>query len=101
MAEPKHELKSWVGLFEPLLTGAKTHDIRVMDRDFQVGDICLVREWEPIKREYTGRQLYYEITYITSSKHQECAFSPSCLHYASAVLSVKLLPEDSVTCGGK
>lgn len=66
----KHELKSWVGLFEPLATGAKTHDVRVMDRDFQVGDVCWVREYEPIAKKYTGRSLFYEITYITSSKHQ-------------------------------
>lgn len=86
----KHELKSWVGLFEPLLSGAKTHDVRVMDRDYRVGDVCWVREYEPITKMYTGRSLFYEITYITSSKHQECAFSPAALHYASAVLSVRV-----------
>lgn len=83
-----HELKSWVGLFEPLFNGSKTHDIRVLDREYKIGDICWVREFEPITRKYTGRSLYYQITYITSSKHQECAFSPNTLHYASAVLSV-------------
>ncbi len=29
----QHELKSWVGLFEPINVGAKTHDLRVMDRN--------------------------------------------------------------------
>lgn len=91
MRKYQHELKSWVGLFEPLKTGVKTHDIRVMDRDFNVGDVCYVREYEPLTGQYTGRSLFYEITYITSSKHQECAFSPSALHYASGVLSVKVL----------
>ena len=86
----KHELKSWVGLFEPLLRGEKTHDLRVMDRDFQIGDLCWVREWNPVRREYTGRDLKYEITYITSAQHAHCAFSPNALHPAMAVLSVKV-----------
>lgn len=90
----KHDLKSWVGLFEPIFSGKKTHDLRVMDRDFQVGDVCLLREWEPTKREYTGRACYVEITYITSSKHGECAFSPTSLHPATGILSIKLLESD-------
>lgn len=80
--QAKHELKSWVGLFEPINSGAKTHDLRVMDRDYQIGDICHLNEWEPIKGKYTGRSCYVEITYITSSQHQHCAFSPFALHDA-------------------
>ncbi len=86
-----HEMKSWVGLFEPLSLGLKKHEFRVMDRDFQVGDICRVREFEPVSRTYTGRELEYEITYITSAQHQQCAFSPNALHPGMAVLSVKVL----------
>ena len=88
---PDHELKSWVGLFQPLYDGTKTHDLRVLDREFKIGDICWIREWEPRKREYTGREMWYEITYITSSQHAECAFSPNALHPATGILSVKKL----------
>lgn len=91
----KHDLKSWVGLFEPISDGSKTHDLRVLDRDYQVGDICLLREWEPIERKYTGRSCYVQVTYITSSKHGECAFSPTALHPATGILSIKLLEPDS------
>lgn len=87
----KHELKSWVGLFEPLFFGLKKHEFRVMDRDFAVGDVCRVREYEPTTKVYTGRELFYEITYITSSQHNHCAFSPNALHPGMAVLSVKVL----------
>jgi hypothetical protein len=86
-----HDLKSWVGLFEPLLKGDKTHDLRVMDRDYQIGDVCLLREYDPILKTYTGRECRVQITYITSSKHQECAFSPFALHSATAILSIKRL----------
>jgi hypothetical protein len=87
----QHELKSWVGLYEDLSLGNKKHEFRVMDRDFKVGDVCYVREWDAVKREYTGRSLFYRITYITSAQHSHCAFSPNALHPAMAVLSIQLL----------
>ena len=86
--EVKHELKSWVGLFEPIFKGEKTHDLRVLDRDYQVGDICLLREYDAVKKEYTGREVKVKVTYITSSKHKECAFSPIALHPATGILSI-------------
>ena len=89
MTDIKHFLKSWVGLFEPIYNGSKTHDLRVLDRDYQVGDICLLKEYKPIEREYTGRECLVEITYITSSQHGECAFSPFALHPATGILSIK------------
>lgn len=89
MREPDHVLKSWTGLFEPIHAGLKTHDLRVMDRDYKVGDICLLREYEAIEKKYTGRFVIVEITYITSSKHGECAFSPTVLHPATGILSIR------------
>lgn len=86
--EHKHELKSWIGLFEPIRIGIKTHDLRVMDRNYEVGDICLLREYNPIEKTYTGREVKVKITYITSSNHNECAFSPFSLHPATAILSI-------------
>lgn len=87
----KHELKSWVGLFEPLMLGQKKHDFRVLDRDYQVGDVCLLREYEPVTKTYTGRSALVRITYITSAQHQQCAFSPYALHPGMGVLSVELI----------
>lgn len=85
-----HELKSWVGLFEPIFQGLKTHDLRVLDRDYKVGDICLLREYEPITKKYTGREVVVEVTYITSKFHEACAFSPFALHEGMGVLSIRL-----------
>lgn len=89
MADVKHTLKSWTGLFEPIYNGEKTHELRVLDRDYQIGDRCLLQEYNPIKKEYTGREVEVEITYITSSQHKECAFSPMALHPATGILSIK------------
>jgi hypothetical protein len=89
MKEVKHTLKSWVGLFEPIFNGTKTHELRVLDRDYQIGDVCLLKEYDPIKMTYTGREVLVEVTYITSSLHKECAFSPMALHPATGILSIK------------
>lgn len=92
-----HELKSWVGLFEPIYNGEKTHELRVLDRDYKVGDFCLLREYHPTEQRYTGRKVWVEITYITSSKHQECAVSPTALHFATGILSIKKFdPRDKI-----
>lgn len=85
----KHYLKSWVGLFDPILDGTKTHDIRVMDRDYQIGDRLCLQEYDPLAKEYTGRYVVVEITYITSGAHKPCFFSPFTLHPAMAVLSIQ------------
>lgn len=90
---PTHELKSWVGLFEPIFRGEKTHDLRVLDRDFQVGDKCWLREWEATGRKYTGRSVCVKITYITSAQHAQCAFSPFTLHPSMGILSITRLDE--------
>ena len=89
--KPNHLLKSWVGLFQPIMDGKKTHDFRVLDRDFQVGDICLLQEYEPVAKTYTGRSVLVQITYITSAKHGHCAFSPFALHEGMGILSIKKL----------
>ena len=94
MGNYKHELKSWVGLFEPIMNGLKTHELRVLDRDYAVGDYCLLREYDPLKKTYTGRQCRVLITYITSSQHGECAFSPHALHPATGILSIQRVPDN-------
>lgn len=87
----RHILKSWTGLFQPIYDGLKTHDLRVMDRNFNEGDICLLLEYEPTKKLYTQRWVQVLITYITSKRHNPCAFSPYALHEAMGTLSIKVI----------
>ena len=61
-----HELKSWVGLFEPLIQGQKKHDLRVMDREYNVGDTLRLREYEPVSKTYTGREAFFRSEEHTS-----------------------------------
>jgi uncharacterized protein DUF3850 len=68
MAE--HELKSWPPFFTHMVSGEKTFDVRFNDREFQVGDTILFREWEPKEHGfhgapyYTDRQYRMRISYI-------------------------------------
>jgi len=60
-----HSLKCWPEFFEAMLKGEKTFDIRLNDRDFQVGDTVKMREYDPDTKEYTGRGMDFNIVYIT------------------------------------
>jgi hypothetical protein len=99
-----HTVKSWTYLYEANTSGRKTHDIRVMDRDYQVGDFLLMQEYHWGNQSYTGRQALFEISYITSAKvgvpnAPACAFSPTCLHPDYAVLSIRKV-DDREKIGG-
>lgn len=80
-----HELKTWPEPFAAVLAGTKRHEIRVDDRGFAVGDVLVLREWEPEPEKdaygfryaekpwrklyeydgYTGRVLTVRVTYLT------------------------------------
>lgn len=42
-----HELRCWPDQFDATYNGNKTHEVRVNDRDFQVGDYLFLREFVP------------------------------------------------------
>jgi hypothetical protein len=86
---PDHKVKSWTFLFEALLCGIKKHDVRDMtERDYKVGDIMLLEEFDPSTGEYTGRTALYRITYITD-KNTPCAFSSAVLDRDFGILSLE------------
>ena len=59
-----HELKTWPKYFIPVWNGHKTFEVRKNDRDFQVGDLLILREWDPETQDYTGWTLKCRVTYI-------------------------------------
>ncbi|WP_374029795.1 DUF3850 domain-containing protein [Bdellovibrio bacteriovorus] len=42
-----HKLKVWPEFYEPISLGLKTFEIRVNDRNFQMGDILVLRWFNP------------------------------------------------------
>lgn len=64
----KIEKKAWPKLFEKVLSGEKTFDLRLADWECQPGDILVLREWDPATKEYTGRAIEKEVTYVLKTK---------------------------------
>lgn len=60
-----HELKILPEYFSAVKNGAKKFECRINDRDYRVGDILHLREWQ-IK--YTGNDIKAQVTYILSDE---------------------------------
>lgn len=56
-----HALKIRPEYFAVVALGRKTFELRRNDRDFRVGDILRLREWDG--ERYTGRTVQRRITY--------------------------------------
>jgi len=61
-----HDLKCWPGCFADIMAYDKTFEVRKNDRDFKVGDILILREWDPSRKDYTGAVTRREVTYVIS-----------------------------------
>ncbi|WP_409977724.1 DUF3850 domain-containing protein [Bradyrhizobium sp. SZCCHNPS10062] len=84
-----HELKCWPQFFDEIQAGRKKHDLRRSnDRKFKVGDVLLLREFDPKKDGYTGRSTKVRVTYVTSSD-LPCALSREALHPNFCILSIQ------------
>lgn len=59
-----HELKCWIDVFYDMYIGLKTFEVRLNDRNYQVGDSLLLKEWDSDTNTYTGRQILKRVTYI-------------------------------------
>jgi len=60
-----HTLKAWPAAFRAVKNGTKTHEIRVADRPYAVGDSLLLHEWDNVTGAYTGYLCLVEVTFIT------------------------------------
>lgn len=62
----KHELKIEKDYFGSVLAGLKTFEIRFNDRNYQVGDVLVLKEWDWFSETFTGREIEKKVTYITN-----------------------------------
>lgn len=63
-----HQLKTWPEYFQAIADGKKTFEVRKDDRGFQVNDFLHLQEWDPLKGEYTGREIFKMVTYLLPSR---------------------------------
>ena len=59
-----HSLKTWPDLFQSTMLGLKTFEVRKNDRDFRPGETLILHEYDPDKKEYTGREAAFKISYL-------------------------------------
>jgi len=62
-----HTLKTWPPYFQDIWEGRKTAEVRKNDRDFAVGDVLILNEWNPEENEYTGSCLRVLVTHMLRS----------------------------------
>lgn len=60
-----HELKIYPDFFNAVISGEKTFEIRKNDRQFKVGDILALNEWD--WNSYTGRSCLVYVDFIMNN----------------------------------
>lgn len=59
-----HELKTVNPYFESVWDGSKTFEVRLNDRNFQVNDDVILREYDAETNRYSGDEIKVMITHI-------------------------------------
>lgn len=62
-----HKLKIWPSHYMDVSRGLKKAEVRFNDRDFKVGDLLSLEEFEPHEKRYTGQSMRTQITHILMS----------------------------------
>lgn len=57
----KIEKKIWPEYFQRILNGDKKFELRLADFECNLGDILILKEWNPKTQKYTGRIMEKEI----------------------------------------
>lgn len=58
-----HKLKTIQPFFDHVKQGYKSFEIRKNDRDFKVGDILILQEYDAQNQNYSGEELVREVLY--------------------------------------
>lgn len=94
----EHELKILPEYFEAVRTGIKTFEVRKKDRDFKVGDVLMLKEFnlqekyetiEGAETYFSGRKVLRQITYIFKDELESMG-----LNKDYVILGIKPIDED-------
>lgn len=53
--------KTWPEFFEKILNNEKKFELRLADFEVKEGDILILKEYNPKKKEFTGREIKKEV----------------------------------------
>jgi len=85
----KIEKKCWPEYFEKILSGDKRFELRLADWECKAGDILVLKEWNPKTKEYTGRAIEKEITYVLKTKDIHLWPKEEIEKYGFQIISIK------------
>lgn len=63
-----HDLKTWPEHFRDVRAGIKTAELRLNDRNYQPGDVLVLREYDPQTGEYTGEIETRAVTHVLADE---------------------------------
>jgi len=85
----KIEKKIWPGYPDKIISGEKTFEMRLADFDCEEGDILVLREWDPEKKKYTGREIEKNVTYVLKTKDLDFWDKADVEKYGYQMISIK------------
>lgn len=59
-----HHLKTWSEYYYSVGNGSKTFEVRKNDRNYKVGDILILKNWDNEKQRFFVGEITVEVTYI-------------------------------------
>jgi len=57
--------KIWPEYFEAVASGKKKYELRLCDFEIHPEDLLVLEEWDPKRREYTGRSFQAKVTSVS------------------------------------
>lgn len=61
-----HELKITPEHFAPVVEGFKSAELRINDRDYRIGDVLSLNEWDEKAKSYTGQHETVRIVHVAN-----------------------------------
>ncbi len=64
----RHEKKVWSEWFQKIVDDSKQFELRLADWQCNPGDELVLREWDPVGKQYTGRELTKQVSQVIRTK---------------------------------
>lgn len=85
----KIEKKVWPEYFRKIKSGNKTFELRLADWKCKIGDVLVLKEWDPKTKEYTGREIEKKVIYVIKTKDQKFWNKEGVEKYGFQIISFK------------